>query len=75
MLKSAIVALIFGAFLLLIYYGFNLWMLDLDERQNMRSYDQIQQTITVMAPEQVLEQITPLAPTEILPEYQEMVEE
>ena len=75
MLKSAIVALIFGAFLLLIYYGFNLWMLDLAERQNMRSYDQIQQTITVMAPEQVLEQTTPLAPTEILPEYQEIAEE
>ena len=75
MLKSAIVALICGAFLLLIYYGFNLWMLDLAERQNMRSYDQIQQTITIMAPEQVLEQTTPLAPTEILPEYQEIAEE
>ena len=58
-----IVALIFGAFLLLIYYVFNLWILDLAEKENSRSYEQIQQTVTVMAPEQLLEETVPMIPT------------
>ena len=71
-LNSMIVALIFGAFLLLIYYVFNLWILDLAEKENSRSYEQIQQTVTVMAPEQLLEETVPMIPTEVLPEYQEL---
>ena len=74
-LNSMIVALIFGAFLLLIYYVFNLWILDLAEKENSRSYEQIQQTVTVMAPEQLLEETVPMIPTEVLPEYQELAQD
>ncbi len=75
MIKSVIGALILGAFLLLIHCGFRVWVLDLAERNNARHYQDVQGSITVMAPEQVLSMTVPRVSTDILPEYQSIVQE
>ena len=75
-LNKVIGTLIFGAFLLLIYCGFKVWFFDLAERSNTRSYEQVQNAITIMSPEQVLSLEMPFeAPTEILPEYSALVQD
>lgn len=75
MIKYVLGALIFGAFLLLVYCWFNIWILDMAERSNTRSYQNVQESITALAPEQVLAMTVPIDPTEILPEYQAIAEE
>jgi len=75
MIKHILGALILGAFSLLVYCGFRVWVLDLAERNNTRHYQDVQGSITAMAPEQVLAMTVPRVSTEILPEYQSMVQE
>ncbi len=47
----------------------------MSEENNRISYEEIQQTVEVISPQNVIEMGTPLQPTELLPEYRAMVEE
>ena len=73
-LNRVITAVVFAALLFLLYAVFRLWVLDQAERNNRRTYQEIQQHVTVLPPEQIL--CLPVTEsTEIMPEYQELAEE
>ena len=73
-LNRVIATVVFAALLFLLYAVIRLWVLDQAERNNRRAYQEIQQIVTVLPPEEIM-CLPVMESTEILPEYQELAEE